>query len=253
MASPQDPRARLVRPPAPWRGPALAAVLSLPLAYLIAGRLESLASRGLVPLTDRAAALIAVCLLVLPTALAAGPRPLRGVVLATAAAGLAALALPVLLGRPAPIAQGLLAGALMVAVSTFVIGACAGLLMRFTRDPSSALGWVLAVVLVLAAAPLWLAGPLDRGAPLAGWLVAVNPLTALGLAGAVDYPRDDWLYRQSPLGSIRYTYPSLAVLCLAYLSIGSAALAAAHRLGDRARRAATGPDSSLANQLESPA
>ena len=190
-------------------GPTLAAALTMPLAYLVAGRIGAFVDRGLLPLTDRAAVLTAVCLLVLPVALADRTRPVRGLVLAALLAGFAALVLPFILGRSDPVFHTLLAGALMVTVLTLAISATARLLVPFTQGPSAALGWVLATVLVLAAAPLWLADPLERGMPMADLLVAVNPLTALGLAGAVDYPRDNWFYRQSPLGGLRYAYPSL--------------------------------------------
>lgn len=208
--------------------------MTLALAYTIADRLAGLAGSDLLPLVDRAAPLTAVCLLILPNVLTAPDRSARGVLLAALAATLAALVLPFLLGRPDSGPQELLAGALMVAVLTFAIGATARLLLPVAGDASTALGWVLATVLVLAAAPLWLAGLLDRGAPIADLLVAVNPLSALGLAGAVDYPRDEWLYRHSPLGSVRYSYPSLWTLFLAYFSAGIVALVLAHRPGARA-------------------
>jgi hypothetical protein len=83
---------------------------------------------------------------------------------------------------------------------------------------------VLAASLVLAAAPVWLAAPLDQGWPIADALVALNPLTALALPSETDYLRSDWLYRHSPLGGLRYDYPSAPALIAAYLAVSGAAL-----------------------------
>lgn len=232
------------------RGLALAGVLVLPLAGLVAERLEVLADPGQRPLTDRAAALTAACLLLLPPALDKRLRPLCAVPLAAAAGGLTALALPVVLGRADLGIAVATAGALVVAVMTLLIGATSRLLLEFIGDPTAAMGWVLLTALVLAATPLWLAEPLDRGAPIADLLVIVNPLTGLGLCGAVDYPRDAWLYRHSPLGGVRYQYPSLASLLLCYLLAGLGALTLADRADTQARRAAVRVDQASANPVE---
>jgi hypothetical protein len=233
----------------PW-GTLLPTVLTLPLAGLIASRVDGLVGRGLAPLTDRAAALTATCLLLVPLVLNQRARQSVGLLLIALAGGLAALALPFLLGRPDPGVDQLLAGTFMVAALTFLIAAMARLLLPLAGDPSSALGWVLVAALVLAAAPLWLAEPLDQGAPIANLLIAVNPLTALGLCGSIDYPRHDWFYRHSPLGGLRYVYPSPLFLFLSYLLAGIAALALTQRAEGRVARMATRPDPTLANPSE---
>ncbi len=209
---------------------ALEAALCVPLAVLLALLLRGIVERGLYPATDLAAALMAVSLLALPGAIA--QRPLRGIAWACGSAGAIALALPALFGASQVGAESLVLGGLTVSAMTLAVGGLAWLLLPLAGTPSGAIGWVLAAGLALAAAPLWLAGPIDRGAPLANALIAVNPLTALSLPAGLDYPRADWIYRRSPLGSLRYDYPSAGSLILAYLALGGGALALAGLVQD---------------------
>ena len=64
---------------------------------------------------------------------------------------------------------------------------------------------------VLFASPLWLA-PFAELAN--GWsappnaIVGISPLSALSVSLDIDYLRTPWFYRNSPLGSLRYDYPS---------------------------------------------
>lgn len=90
-------------------------------------------------------------------------------------------------------------------------------LHRAHRAPHATMGWIALVLLVMMAAPVWLA-PLLETYPVPRWvldaLIVGNPITPLALATGTDYPRTDWLYLVSPLGSLRYDYPDPGRLIL---------------------------------------
>jgi hypothetical protein len=76
---------------------------------------------------------------------------------------------------------------------------------------------VLAVVLLLALAPLW-AGPalveIGSDSRLARALLAANPLVEVSSAAGYDVLRSPWFYRHSVLGSLRLRYPGPAEIAL---------------------------------------
>ncbi len=198
---------------------------------LIALALRALSTPDLHPVADLAAALLGVCIVMLPVALRSEPGSTSGVGVTAVTAGLLALGLPAARGASWADVSPLVAGALSVAALTLCLGAIARKLTPVTRNPGTALGWALAAGLVSTASPLWLAGALDQGLPIADALVALNPLTALAIPSGTDFPRSDWFYRHSPLGSYRYAYPPLGALITAYSTVGIALLAMPLRSG----------------------
>jgi hypothetical protein len=202
----------------------LAAVAAAGLAFLIAPALRALSAPDLYSTAELAAALLGVCLVMLPVVLANPLGGTSGIVLAAVTAGLVAGFLQTLPGGSSLEYAPRLAGGLTVTAMTLCIGALANLLIPLVRDEPTAVGWVLAVGLVIVASPLWLVGSWESGPPFTDILVAVNPLTALALPSGADFLRNDWFYRHSPLGSLRYTYPPLPLLVAAYATIGIAGL-----------------------------
>ena len=204
---------------------AASALLALALAFALSTALRQIVTADLYPLADQCAVVVGVALGMLPAALGTIDRPLAlGVGLAALTAGIAAVAIPLSNGATLSEPVPLLAGAAAVMVLTLFLGALARLLLGPAGDGAAATGWVLTLLIVVAASPLWLSGALDRGIPLADVLVTINPLTLLALPSGTDYPRADWLYRHSSLGSLRYDYPAPSSLIAAYGAIGLAGL-----------------------------
>ncbi len=87
---------------------------------------------------------------------------------------------------------------------------------------------VTAALATLAAAPLWL-GPAAELAsanrPQAvDAAVAVSPLTHLAVASGNDLLRNQWFYQHSNLSGLRFDYPRLAPLMIAYSLMAAALL-----------------------------
>jgi hypothetical protein len=85
-------------------------------------------------------------------------------------------------------------------------------------DTGEAMRWaVLAVVLLLAFAPVW-AGPalaqVGSDSRLARALLAANPLVAVSSAAGYDVLHSPWFYRHSVLGSLRLRYPGAAEIAV---------------------------------------
>jgi hypothetical protein len=176
------------------------------------------------PLAPLLAALASALLLQLPPALRV-TRPPRGLSRAVIGASALALVLGWLDGAPTPVAAN---GAVAVAALTLGVGALCLLVPPQGRE--AAHGITLATLVVIALSPVWLAPWLDAASRLPGvlnTLVAMNPLTLLAGATALDYLRADWFYRHSTLGSLRYDYPELAELILGWLGVGAGLLFAA--------------------------
>ncbi|MEJ2604652.1 MAG: hypothetical protein P8172_15450 [Gammaproteobacteria bacterium] len=91
--------------------------------------------------------------------------------------------------------------------------------------PRSLLCALFAALVML---PVW-AGPLVELAGNPAWarnlVLGASPLTVLSLPLDLDYLRTTWFYAHSPLGSMRYDYPSWFTLCAVYALVPAAVLA----------------------------
>ena len=204
---------------------ALAAGLAVAASLVLWPRLGP----DLAPLVAAPAAVLSTALFLVPAAVAAGFAPGRLLWAAALAAGLAlglALAEP---SQTAGVAGGLRLAAL-AGMLLYLLGALAALLAPAVGSARAALAWLTAAIAVLGTSPVWLAPVIDLGAPgpvATDALVAANPLTHVAVAAHVDYLRREWFYLYSPLGSLRYAYPSatatLAGCLLAVLLVSWAA------------------------------
>lgn len=112
--------------------------------------------------------------------------------------------------------------------SVVLLLAGAGLVSLLARrwPADSVVFWLLLAVSTLATSPVWAAPLLENHTwpqTLLDSVVAINPITYLALLADWDWLRQDWLYRHSPLGSLRYGYPSINGLTSTYLGTGLAA------------------------------
>lgn len=201
---------------------ALRALALLLLAPLLAFAL--LADSAPIPagaaLLASGASVVVVAMLLLPQT--RPPHPVRYSLQWSTVAAIATTAVTVALpGQPAGLS---FIGALSVAVwlLTFVVCSLYFLLQSLGGDAQAAQRRLMFIMLLCALAPLWL-GPLaDR---LAAWpaiadiVVAASPLSYLAAAIDYDFLRSVWFYQHSPLGSLRYEYPSVAFASLVYLSL----------------------------------
>ncbi|MBK1702993.1 hypothetical protein [Halochromatium glycolicum] len=206
----------------------LAAVTAVGLDLLVRPRLGPV----LAPVSALLAALGAGLFVLLPP-LEARQAPLRGLFSVAVLTALLAGLLQWVLGPPLA-AAAIVLGAALTALLLF----CTGALVLLAPPPwrRAAHGLALGALLVLALTPVWLAGWLDA---LSRWssaidaLIALNPLTALAVAGQTDYLRMDWFYRHSPLGSLRFDYPRPMLLLVGYsllaLALGLALFRRRHR------------------------
>jgi hypothetical protein len=101
--------------------------------------------------------------------------------------------------------------------------------------------WLVTAVLVtVAAAPLWL-GPASELASASrpqavDAVVAVSPLTHLAVASGNDLLRNQWFYQHSNLAGLRFDYPRPAPLMIAYGLLAAALLIVPAVLPARRRR-----------------
>jgi hypothetical protein len=143
-----------------------------------------------------------------------------------AQAGCSSLVLLALLGWSDGAATfgSLLRSALAVAVLAWVMSALVQLFARQERRHAS-VSLVAFATLVLGLAPLWGGAIVDAVAPTgagADILVGVSPLTYLAQAAGWDYLRYDWIYRVTPLGSLRFDYPDFWISTIAYAALAAA-------------------------------
>lgn len=93
--------------------------------------------------------------------------------------------------------------------------------------------------ILFAAAPLWLgpwAADADTGQLRTNAIVATSPLTYLSVAINYDYLRSNWFYIHTPLGALRYHYPSAVQLGTIYLALAVACLALRRSMAGRLTR-----------------
>jgi hypothetical protein len=172
----------------------------------------------LVTLVHAAAVLIGAAILLLPLA-ASSRRTAPALVLAALLGGGTALAAPF---NGMAVGPDLRVGA-CIGLMLYLIGALTRLLAPRPDRVAMTTAWILFFLAWLSASPVWLAPAVEwlrPGTPVVNTLVAVNPITHLGVAADLDWLRTGWLYRQSPLGSLRYDYPGVQWIVVAYFAAG---------------------------------
>ncbi len=232
VAAQPAPGARTAGPWPVLAGALLAAVCAWALMHLLGPGLDP----ELRPIAAALAGLWAASLCLLPWAL--GP----GLALQPLGAG-ATLALTAMLGAAtATLATGVapqVSVLSLVGLMALALAALGDGLRVLTGDPGTAAAWALALVCMVASTPVWwlpLHGSIDPGPIGLNALVAANPLTHIAVLTGTDWPRSDWFYRHSALGSLRYAYPSPSAVVLWYLLIPSAWLTARRAIRIAARQ-----------------
>ncbi len=89
---------------------------------------------------------------------------------------------------------------------------------RFAPEPV-AVALTLTLVVLLAAAPVWLGtlAEFTGSMAVANTAVAISPLSALSVCVDYDYLRNLWFYEHAAIGSLRYDYPPPALIAAAWL------------------------------------
>jgi hypothetical protein len=202
----------------PW--PVLAGALLAPVcAWALMRLLGPGLDPELRPIAAALAGLWAASLFLLPGALGSGLAlsPLGTTVTLALTAGAGAAVATLATGVQPQVAVLVLVGLMALALAALGDG-----LRALTGGPGSAVAWTLALVLIIGAAPVWLL-PLQGSTDLDSWaldiLVTVNPLTHIAVLTGTDWPRSDWFYRHSALGSLRYAYPSPFAVVTWYLLV----------------------------------
>ncbi|RLJ16292.1 hypothetical protein DJ030_16985 [bacterium endosymbiont of Escarpia laminata] len=119
----------------------------------------------------------------------------------------------------------LLQSTLAVFTTTLLLFSLAGLLKRFRATSEIALPTVFLLALVAGSATLWL-GPVvelfvfSDGSVNA--IIAISPLSTISAAAEYDYLRNEWFYRNTPFGSLRFAYPDSLLLGAIYLGFAAA-------------------------------
>lgn len=113
--------------------------------------------------------------------------------------------------------------------------------------PAGARLGIVGLTGLATAAPLWL-GPLAER--FAAWpgvvdaVVAISPLSYLAALAAEDYLHYDWFYQHTPVGGLRYAYPSAALWSAACVALTGLCRWVVHRRLERSvRQTAHPPDS----------
>lgn len=85
---------------------------------------------------------------------------------------------------------------------------------RHSRKP------ILLFTVFITSTPAWL-GPLvdiyQPGVSTTNAIIAITPLTHFSIAAEYDYLRSEWFYRNTPFGSLPFTYPGLVSITAGYL------------------------------------
>ena len=73
---------------------------------------------------------------------------------------------------------------------------------------------------ILTGSPIW-AGPLvdifQPGNTLINFIISITPLTHFSVAADYDYLRSEWLYQNTPFGSLPFVYPNFTSIVIYYL------------------------------------
>jgi hypothetical protein len=135
--------------------------------------------------------------------------------------GLFAVVAGLVLARPGALALRVLLTLATAFAWAYAIDAALGALTRAGSGAAVQVGTarcaLLAFVLLLTAAPVWLSpwlAPLGSDSPLARGVLLASPLVQLATAAGWDVLRSPWIYAHSVLGSLRFEYPSLRALAL---------------------------------------
>jgi hypothetical protein len=79
---------------------------------------------------------------------------------------------------------------------------------------------ILLFTVFIISTPAWL-GPLvdiyQPGVSTTNAIIAITPLTHFSVAAEYDYLRSEWFYRNTPFGSLPFSYPSLLSITACYL------------------------------------
>jgi hypothetical protein len=209
--------------------------LTLAFAWFLPRNLA--AGPALAPLVAGLAALLGTALFLLPRALAAAaglPRWRALSTLALTALAAATIALP----APFHWDWHTLPALLLIAPMVLALAAVADSMRLFVTGVTAAVGWTLFLLTLLCATPLWVL-PVDRpeapGPLVLNALVAINPLTHLAVMTGTDFLRQDFFYRHSALGSLRYAYPTPSAVVTGYLAVCFAWLGLRWAAGHSAR------------------
>ncbi len=76
------------------------------------------------------------------------------------------------------------------------------------------------LVVIITASPVWLAPLVDSYQPdnsVINFIVSVTPVTHISVASEYDYLRSEWLYQNTPFGSLPFVYPDLTSIIFYYL------------------------------------
>jgi hypothetical protein len=163
-------------------------------------------------------------------ALTAARTAARVVAWSAAAAGLAAIALGLVGGPSQPPARILESCAmlmLILLVAHTVAAALEGHLRARSPDAADAremAGRTVTLMLaLLGSLPLWLGPTAELLSRRHTWtidaVVGVSPLTHLAVASGNDLLRNEWLYQNSNLAALQFTYPGAAELIGSYVSV----------------------------------
>ncbi|QYZ64997.1 MAG: hypothetical protein HPY30_02730 [Gammaproteobacteria bacterium (ex Lamellibrachia satsuma)] len=119
----------------------------------------------------------------------------------------------------------LLQSTLAVFITTLLLFSLAGFLKRFRATTEIALPTVFLLALVAGSATLWL-GPVVElfvfSDAAVNAIIAASPMSYISAAAEYDYLRSEWLYRNTPFGSLRFAYPDSLQLGAIYLGFAAA-------------------------------
>jgi len=79
---------------------------------------------------------------------------------------------------------------------------------------------LLSVLLIITAAPVWLAPVVDLYLPgnhFINTIISLTPLTHFSIAVEYDYLRSIWFYRNTPYGSLPFSYPHFNSIISSYI------------------------------------
>jgi len=118
------------------------------------------------------------------------------------------------------------ASLLFTAVILAAISGCAASLELLLRKIPTSVDYssliVLVILIISGSSPVW-AGVLIElaNAPegLTQAAVTLSPLSHLAVGLEMDYLRTEWIYRVTPIGSLRYSYPGPVLVILGYLCL----------------------------------
>jgi len=79
---------------------------------------------------------------------------------------------------------------------------------------------VLLLTAIITCAPVWLGPWVDLYLPdnsIINAIISLTPVTHISVAAEYDFLRSEWFYRNTPFGSLPFTYPELNNIIISYL------------------------------------